>query len=197
MHTKRFLNLLIVLPAMIWMCINPAEQESQMTSVTDTKKIEVETTVNVTPEAVWKAWTTNEGVQTFFSRYSNVELGFRGPYEILFNGEIGSNDCEILSYVPNEMLSFSWNAPPQFEHARSRETFVVIRFDPIDANSTRVRLMHLGFDEMKKQHPDHADEWDEAHAYFSNAWPYVLNNLKRRFEDGPRWDADRNVRWHE
>ena len=28
-------------------------------------------------------------------------------------------------------------------------------------------------------------EWDKAYDYFSKAWPYLLGNLKKRFESGP------------
>ena len=40
---------------------------------------------------------------------------------------------------------------------------------------------------MKTAHPSHADEWDQVYEYFSKAWPYVLDNLKKRFDEGPRW----------
>lgn len=157
--------------------------------------IQEEVMVEATLDEVWRAWTTNEGIQTFFSRQSNVQLGFRKPFEILFDGKIGSNGCEFLSYVPNEMISFSWNAPPHLEHARGYQTFVVIQFEAVDSRTTRVSLIHLGFDEMKAAHPDHTAEWDQVREYFSGAWPYVLNNLKRSFIDGPRWKADGSVRW--
>ena len=37
-----------------------------------------------TPEEIFKAWTTNEGVRAFFAPSSNVELRVGGPFEIYF-----------------------------------------------------------------------------------------------------------------
>lgn len=163
--------------------------------------IRVERTVNAPVEAVWRAWTTNEGAQEFFARKTNIELRIGGPYEILFlpenpPGQRGAENLEILSYLPMEMLSIQWDAPPQFSHARGERTWVVIMLEPVDASRTRVRLTHLGWDEMKAIHPDHAEEWDAVRTYFENAWPSVLRALDRRFIDGPRWDANGSPRWN-
>lgn len=149
--------------------------------------INAEVVVRASLQDAWNTWATNEGIQTFFSQYSNVKLEIGGPYEILFDGKIGSNGCKILSYLPEEMLSFSWNAPPQFEHARGQHTWVVLHFDQVSSKETRVRLAHLGWEEMKSQFPDHASEWDQVRDYFADAWPRVLDHLKQRFEQGPRW----------
>ena len=40
---------------------------------------------------------------------------------------------------------------------------------------------------MKRDHPDYAEQWDQVFDYFSEAWPFVLENLKKRFDEGPRW----------
>lgn len=150
-------------------------------------KIKREVIVNATIAEVWHAWTTNEGIQTFFSQYSNVKLEIGGPFEILFDGKIGSNGCKVLSFLPKEMFSFSWSAPPQFEHARKHLTWVVLRLERLDDKKVLVKLTHLGWDEMKIRFPDHAEEWNQVREYFAKAWPNVLDNLKKRFETGPRW----------
>ena len=43
--------------------------------------------------------------------------------------------------------------------------------------SVAVTLHHVGWGD--------GDEWDKAYAYFVKAWPGVMRNLKKRFEDGP------------
>ena len=160
--------------------------------VSEEKQIAVETTVNAGLADVWRAWTTNEGVQTFFARTTNVDLTIGGPYEMLFDtdaprGQMGSEGCKVLSYLPMEMLSFSWNAPPEFTHARGHLTWIVVRLEELSGDRVNVKISHLGWDGMKAAHPSHADEWNEVYDYFSKAWPFVLENLKNRFDEGPRW----------
>lgn len=155
------------------------------------QRIDAEIVVSASLDDVWHAWTTNEGIQTFFSPKSNVKLEIGGPYEMLFDsqaakGKQGSEGCNILSYLPREMLSFSWSAPPQFEHAREHRTWVVVRFEEL-GERVRVRIAHLGWQEMKAAHGDYVDEWQQVFEYFSGAWPFVLDNLKKRFDEGPRW----------
>ncbi|MBN1213774.1 MAG: SRPBCC domain-containing protein [candidate division Zixibacteria bacterium] len=133
-------------------------------------------------EQVWRAWTTTGGVKTFFSSEAEVELTLGGKYEIYFvpsapPGLRGSEGCRVLSYLPMKMLSFEWNAPPKFEMLRKVHTQVVLTFDEIDANSVKVTLSHHGWGK--------GDRWREVYDYFDSAWGYVLDNLKKRFVEGP------------
>ncbi len=135
---------------------------------------------------VWKAWTTDEGLRAFLVEGSKVELRPGGPYEIYFSmqapeGSRGSEGCTVLSYLPEKMLSFQWNAPPKFQHARSIHTWVVINLEELSPDRTRVELTHLGFAEHAAAHPDHRAEWEEVRAYFVNAWPFVLGALTEHF----------------
>ena len=82
---------------------------------------------------VWEAWTMPGGATTFFAPKANVELTIGGPYEMLFNleapsGSQGSEGCKVLSCLPQEMLSFDWNAPPQYPNVRQERTWVVVQF---------------------------------------------------------------------
>jgi hypothetical protein len=45
------------------------------------------------------------------------------------------------------------------------------------AEQTKVRLTHLGWGE--------GGEWDQAFAYFTQAWQVVLGRLAHRFSVGP------------
>lgn len=131
---------------------------------------------------VWRAWTTSEGLQSFFSRHARAELRPGGPIEILFlmdrpYGLQGSEDCHYLSYIPERMLSFEWNAPPDFGPLRDIRTILVIFFEPISDKETRLLFEHRGW--------GIGDDWDRLFAYFDRAWGFVLANLKERFESGP------------
>ena len=132
--------------------------------------------------AVWQAWTTSEGLRSWFAPTSTIDLRIGGTIEILFGtdsppGQRGSEDCRILSYLPPEMLSFEWNSPPALGAMRYRHTHVVLRFEDAPGGATRVRFDQLGWGE--------GDGWDAVYAYFDAAWDHVLRNLARRFTDGP------------
>lgn len=129
---------------------------------------------------VWRAWTTRDGVCSFFAPEANVELRVGGPYEILFNpdaepGSRGGEGCRVLSYLPDEMFSFEWNFPPSIPSLRSAgtKTHVVLLFDELPDNQTRVRFAQLGWGE--------GADWDAGYAYFDKAWSWVLGRLRDRF----------------
>jgi len=145
-----------------------------------------ETFVNAGIDEVWKAWTTKEGITSFFSPDCNIEPKVGGPFEVLFypssEEERGSEGCTFLGIQKNKMISFSWNAPPEFPEARKQFTFVVIRFKELNEKHTQVNLTHIGWGE--------GGEWDEAFKYFHKAWlKVVLPRLKYVFDVGPiDWD---------
>lgn len=138
-----------------------------------------EVDVAASREDVWGAWTTPEGIASFLTPNCKVELRPGGPFEIYFDmaapeGSRGSEDCALLSYEPPSMLSFEWNAPPQFGAIRDQRTIVILHFDDIGNGHTRVRFLQRGWGVSK--------QWDELYAYFDRAWDYVLSNLKESFE---------------
>lgn len=144
-----------------------------------------EIVVDASLDEAWHAWTTNEGMQSFLVPDSNIDLRIGGPYEIYFvsdpiDGQRGSDGCTILSYLPKQMLSMSWNAPPQFKHAREHQTWLVLRFEEVE-DGVRVRLSHYGWEDKKAQFPDHTDEWDDVREYFTMAWRSVLGKLQQHF----------------
>ncbi len=128
---------------------------------------------------IWRCWTTSEGVKSFIAADANVQLRVGGPYEWYFSmeapaGERGSEDCRVLSFLPMEMLSFEWNAPPQFGERRYIKTRVVVQFDEFEPGKVRVALSQLGWGEP--------EQWQEIYDYFDRAWGYVLGALKKHLE---------------
>jgi len=145
------------------------------------KEVEVDASV----EKVWKAWTTSDGATMFFAPKAKIELVPRGRYELYFDlqaskGSQGSEGCRVLSFLPLEMLSFEWNAPPEFPMVRRQQkqehTWVVLQFYPLVQGQTRVRLTHLGWRE--------GEEWEKVFQYFLRAWDIVLGRLERMFSTG-------------
>jgi uncharacterized protein YndB with AHSA1/START domain len=135
---------------------------------------------------VYSAWTSSEGIKSFFAPNAIIDPVPGGLFEIQISPESpagmrGADDMRYLALQAPRMVSFTWNAPPSLPEARKQRTFVVLRFAALpEANGkpqTLVRLTHSGWGD--------GGEWDRAFAYFSRAWPNVLGNLKRRFETGP------------
>lgn len=133
-------------------------------------------------DAAWNAWTTREGITSFFAPDAVIEARVGGPFQIHINplaapGERGADDMRFMAIDAKKMISFDWNAPPSLPLARAQRTFVVVRFFAVDDKTTRVTLHHTGWGE--------GGEWDKAYTYFDRAWGNVLGSLKKRFDTGP------------
>ncbi len=132
---------------------------------------------------VWEAWTTPQGIQSFFAPHCNVEPFVDGPYEIIFDpdeepGSRGSEGMRIMAIQPEVMLAFTWNAPPHLTEIREQMTHVVVRFRELSEEKTQVTLTHDGWGE--------GGEWDETFTYFEWAWnSIVLPRLVHSFVEGP------------
>lgn len=126
---------------------------------------------------VYAAWSSGEAWEKLWGPQSagRFDLAIGGRYEWLFNGWLGGNGCQILSYIPDRMISFSWNAPPTQPDNRLARTWVVVETEPAQDGGTRVRLTHLGFGEGEK--------WDETYTYFDNAWTRVLDLMSHNLGD--------------
>ncbi len=131
-------------------------------------------------EAVWNAWTTAEGIKSFFAPDAKVELRVDGPFEIYFNpygapGLKGADDMRFLAFQDRKMISFTWNAPPHLPEVRGQRTYVTVRFKPSGDKETEVSIHHGGWGD--------GGQWDQSYAYFDKAWGSVLANLQKRFVD--------------
>ncbi len=151
------------------------------------RSIEGETICNASIQDVWDVWTTEKGITSFFAPVANIDLMVDGKYEILFNpngkpGFRGAEGVRILAIQPQKMLAFTWNAPPHLSEVRKQWTHVVIRFEEISTEKTKVTLHHDGWGT--------GGQWDEAFDYFTDAWlKIVFPRLKYRFDNGPvDWD---------
>lgn len=142
--------------------------------------IVLERIVELPRSDAWETLATSAGWKRAMGVESSIELRPGGPFEIYFSmeppaGQRGSEGCTVLSLVPEQMLSFNWNAPPSFAHARTKHTWVVIQFESLAANRTRVILIHQGFAEKGRENPQFTQEWERVRAYFAEAWPRVLS----------------------
>lgn len=130
------------------------------------KSIEIAATL----DQAWEAWTTREGIVSFFAPDAVVEPRVGGAFDFHIDpaapaGSKGANDMRYLALQPKKMLSFDWNAPPHLPAARAQRTLVIVRFEPLGEKLTRVTLHHT-------------------------AWGNVLGNRMKRFDSDPQdWSA--------
>jgi len=151
------------------------------------RAIDKEVVVAATVDQVWEAWTTREGIRSFFAPDAEVEPRVGGAFHIHMDpgaapGMKGADEMRFMALQPKKMISFDWNAPPHLSETRTQRTFVVVRFAALDERSTRVTLHHTGWGD--------GGQWDQTYSYFDKAWGSVLGNLKKRYETGPYdWTA--------
>lgn len=138
------------------------------------------TTVNASAADVFKVISTGEGWKSFLGvADAAIDLRPGGKLEISFGAEAppgsrGSEGCQVLSFVPDRTLSFTWNSPPKFAAERPKHTWVVISLADAGPGKTDVRLDHLGFGQ--------GGNWSDIHTYFDRAWGNVLAALKQHYE---------------
>ncbi|MBV6647964.1 MAG: SRPBCC domain-containing protein [Cyclobacteriaceae bacterium] len=128
---------------------------------------------------VWDRWTTETGIKKFLAKECSVQMQIGGDFEMYFlldnpKGLQGSEGCKILSYLPQRMLTFSWNAPPEYAEVRGQHTWVVLEFEELPAYQTEILLTHLGWQE--------GEEWNEVFQYFDQAWDQVIKWLIESFQ---------------
>ncbi len=139
--------------------------------------------INAPVDSVWSRWTTESGRAKFFAPSSKMELATLGYLEILFMpqapvGERGAENNRVLAVQEKQLLSFTWDAPPSFPEIRKQRTVVILRFQAMDANKTRLVFHQTGWGTGK--------DWDQVYEYFARAWAVVvLPQLKYSLEVKP------------
>ena len=146
------------------------------------RALDKEVVVSASIDQLWDAWTTREGITSFFSPDARIDARVGGAFQIYMDpggepGMKGADDMRYLALQPKKMISFDWNAPPSLPEARQQRTYVIVRFEPVTEKTSKVTLHHVGWGD--------GGEWDKSYAYFDRAWGNVLGNLRARFEKGP------------
>jgi len=158
------------------------------TAAASDRVLRAEITVPAPIEEVWKAWTTAEGIATFFAPVGKVDLRIDGTYDVWFDPKAnpdlrGAEGMRIVGLEPNKRFAFTWNGPPSIPAIRVQRTIVVLDFAAAGERATRLRFTEMGWGD--------GPEWDTAYDYFDKAWgAVVLPRLIHRFEKGPiDWKA--------
>jgi len=141
--------------------------------------IAVTKVINAPVADVWAAWTTPQGIESFFApKAAKVEPYPGGAFELWFGpdlpeGSRGSEGCRFHSVRPMEQLVFEWSAPPTIPAIRPLRTLVYLDFKPLADNRTELTLRNFGYGD--------GEEWAKAKAYFTSAWNVVMAALEKKF----------------
>ncbi len=137
---------------------------------------------------VFRDWTDSAALTGWLGVEANIELRIGGRFELLFlpepTGLRGSEGCRVLSFLPDRLLCFTWNAPPHLPSVRSLHTWVVLAFTDVEMSSTEdhrapqpikthIQLTHSGWPAAGWQ-VDGDPAWSQAVAYFEVAWGRML-----------------------
>ena len=138
-----------------------------------------------TPAEVWAAWTTTEGIRTFFAQDGRIEAKPDGAYEIWFfpdapEGSRGCDGCAVISVEPPKRLVFSWSFPPSIPELRDRKAMARVTVELLPAVVDGATLVSLVHDEFPE-----GEAGEKGRAYFEKAWDVVLARLQQRFRSGP------------
>ena len=139
-----------VLAAWVWLVLASVAGAQE-------RSIDKEIVIAAPIDAVWTAWTSRAGIESFFAPEAEIDAQVGGAFHIHIDpfgapGMKGADDMRFMALQKPTMLSFDWNAPPSQPEVRRQRTFVVVRLADIDGRSTRVRLHHTGWGD--------GGEWD-------------------------------------
>jgi uncharacterized protein YndB with AHSA1/START domain len=147
------------------------------------KVIRREAVTTATLEDAWKAWTTAQGLISFFVPKAIIEPVVGGQYELFSSlkapkGFQGTEGCKISALEPQRHLAFEFIAPPQFPNVRRLRTRVDVSFGQVAKGGVvKLDLVHSGFLE--------GEEWDEFFEFSNWNWDLVLGRFQYRFSVGP------------
>ena len=140
-------------------------------------------TVHAPITAVWNAYTTKEGWESWAVPLAEVELKVGGSIKTNYNkaGEIGDSTTiltHIVNYVPLRVLTLQAEITdnfPEFMKKEAKDFYNVIYFDELEEGKTQVTSFGIGY----KNNPKYL----ALMKYFIPANEMLLNNLISYLED--------------
>ncbi len=130
--------------------------------------------------AVWAAFTTKEGQESWNVAHAEIELKIGGKMRTHYDpkGQIGDpNTIEntILCFEPNRMLAIQVANPPEkFPYKDAiKKMWTVLYFDDEGPSRTRLRLVGIGYGDD--------EESRKLRAFFDRGNSYTLKKLQEKF----------------
>jgi uncharacterized protein YndB with AHSA1/START domain len=145
--------------------------------------VRVETLLRQSPERVWKAFSTEEGLRCWIAPVVNLDLRTGGVLLTNYDragaiGGPGTISLDILNYVENEEITFKVKLNDKFPERLQREDGhlqEIVELQRQQDGGTKVVSSMVGW--------GNGQEWDRAFEFFArgNEWSY--KNLAKCFAD--------------
>ncbi|HBS28968.1 MAG TPA: hypothetical protein DEB06_05860 [Phycisphaerales bacterium] len=148
----------------------PPMTEFGMTTTGAKRSYEQTIRVRATPEEVWEAIATAEGLVRWFPLEARVKPGVGGSLFTSWRNEY-QWDCPITIWDPPARLRNLWGSAETPE----AELMGVDWFISREGNETVVRLVHFGI--------GFGAEWDSMYDGVSRGWEFELENLRRALDE--------------
>ena len=164
--------ILLLAASSILLAQSPATVIKQQTPE---KALIIEITIPAPQAAVWRAFSTSDGLSTWLTPHAAVDLRKGGEWTAHYpGGKTGGGT--IIDFTPEKEMILAAMAPEKFPTVRAERT--TARFEFIaKGDSTLVRLVQTGW--------KRGEEWDQAYDYLANGNAELLETLRRRFVSGP------------
>lgn len=137
--------------------------------------------VKAPPPAVWKAWTTGEGLRSWLAPLAEIDLRLDGLMRANYNakgslGDEGTIENRILAFEPERMLSIKVaKTPAGFPFPNAvKDMWTVIYLQEQEGGRTLLRVVGLGFTDDP--------ESVRMREFFQQGNDFTLQELQKRFE---------------
>ena len=136
-------------------------------------------------DSVWNALTTSAGLESWMAAHASFDLRIGGAMQTVYApeqklGDVSTIKSTVLAYEPKRMLSTRVaHAPASFPFPNAiKNMWTVMYLEPIDAKTTRIREVSLGF--------GRDDESQKMRQFFEGGNAATLTALQQRFAAAPK-----------
>jgi uncharacterized protein YndB with AHSA1/START domain len=136
--------------------------------------------INAPAAVLWKSFTDPADYRRWAGGVAAVDLRIGGSFEASYdpNGKIGDADNirhRIVAFTPERLIVFqNLQAPGLPGEALYRGTDIVLQFEPLGPNETRVTVSHVGFGSDAG--------YDPLYAFFKAGDARMLRAMKAAYE---------------
>lgn len=142
-------------------------RNTSYTTRTGERVLRIESVVPASVDQVWSAFTTTEGMSSWFSREAVVELAFGGVVKLRTGastslGDTGAAGMDILNYLEPEVITYKVHLDERFsETIREQDDYLqeIVQLVRVGEKSTKVVASMVGWGTSRI--------WDDAYAFFA------------------------------
>jgi uncharacterized protein YndB with AHSA1/START domain len=146
--------------------------------------VRVETVLRQPPEAVWKAFATEQGLRCWVAPVVRLDLRTGGSLTTNYDkgaaiGDAGTISLGILNYVENEEITYKVKLTDAFaERLRAEDGNLqeVVQLQRLADGGTKVVSSMVGW--------GNGEEWEKIFAFFAKGNEWTYKNLAKCYSTG-------------